>query len=66
VTLIVFIVVLLPVNSAISFAETQSTGSTAVILVRHGETDWNELDILQGRANTTLNKNNIERLLQWI
>lgn len=55
VTLIVSIIAVLPVNLAISFAETQSTGSTIVILVRHGETDWNELDILQGRANTTLN-----------
>jgi broad specificity phosphatase PhoE len=55
VALIVSIVIVLPINSAISFAETKSTGSTIVILVRHGETDWNELDILQGRANTTLN-----------
>lgn len=55
VILIVSIAVVLPINSVILFAEAQSTGSTTVILVRHGETDWNELAILQGRANTTLN-----------
>lgn len=55
VILIVSIAVVLSINSVILFAEAQSTGSTIVILARHGETDWNELDILQGRANTTLN-----------
>jgi len=32
-----------------------TTTSTIIILVRHGETDWNALGILQGQANTTLN-----------
>jgi len=32
-----------------------TTTSTTIILVRHGETDWNALGILQGQANTTLN-----------
>lgn len=47
----VFLVLMLPV-----FAQAgEAVGDTTVLLVRHGETDWNALGYLQGWADLTLN-----------
>lgn len=62
VILLVSIVIALLTNTVISFAENQSAGSATVILVRHSETDWNELDILQGQANIALNDAGITQI----
>jgi probable phosphoglycerate mutase len=60
--LVASILVSLLLASTISCAEIQISESTTVILVRHGETDWNTLNILQGQANTTLNDTGITQM----
>lgn len=50
-----FLVLILPAFTMLARAEGEVVGGTTVLLVRHGETDWNALGYLQGWADVTLN-----------
>jgi len=51
----VLMVVMIPIFTAHAQDEGKVDAGTTVLLVRHGETDWNALGYLQGWADTTLN-----------
>jgi broad specificity phosphatase PhoE len=51
----VLFALVLPIFTACAQEEGEVVAGTAILLVRHGETDWNALGYLQGWADTTLN-----------
>ena len=58
----VLLVLTVPIFTACAQGKGSAVAGTTVLLVRHGETDWNALGYLQGWADTTLNASGLSEI----
>jgi hypothetical protein len=58
----VLLVLTVPIFTAYAQGESNAAAGTTILLVRHGETDWNALGYLQGWADTTLNASGLSEV----
>ena len=56
------LILTVPIFTACAQEESNTVAGTTVLLVRHGETDWNALGYLQGWADTTLNASGLSEI----